>query len=848
MWISYSDSEVKRFHPICERALKLALALIGKEKEYAVLHHQSAGSLEMDYAVQNKATGKYLCVVEVKRRPGDVHSARYQFQAMSYVQMNAGQVEQPFYILTNLEYAYAFRYEAGRPRVFQQILEPGLRKIGDFSNDKEEDFVKKLALYFKTNLSDFIDNKYRYLLTLEELSKHMDQIKNNTKKWKTSLAIILYEYIRGAFCFIKRNDLKDIRLFKNDVERICSEAARVNFKEIFDYSDELFDRDSFVDNEMLIDLFDFGKKSVNADAVAELLQSIVSNGREHEGEVPTDPELARAVAELAKHCGGELSNTDAVCDPAAGSGNLLSAAVSVYRLVPSQVIANDINDRLLEILSLKIGLEFAGIISKENTIAISHRNVTDLNKGFFLNAKVVLLNPPFSAGINCISRKQPFYKKIKEITGKDAMTDVGQMPLEPVFLELMTELVRPGSIVSCVFPKTHLMGRGPESRAIRRMLLNKFGLCLIFVYPGEELFGRVTKDTCIVVGKARRSVGSIEVVSSYDKIANLNFHRLTEELGKGISDDFAPLVPGVVARRVPVGDLSAATNDGWRMLNGEMWEAAAFVDDYFRDSNRFCRLSKLKCELKRGRVGNKGGSDILFFDSRVELFRRFRNAAIKFKSGMRNAKLDDFDVGLGDSLFFDVSANKEELVDKIIEAYAVLPKRNGKQRRAIKSTQELKKILIEESGYVSPGNSALVPRAIRKTGKAYLARNPVYVSTNFIVCSLPSIEEAILLSTWMCTIFYQLICEVLSKDQEGMRKMEVRDIADSWIPDLGSVTHGAQVALTHEIGSFSFLNLRHPEIRNIDQIWANELFGEDSEHALYTSKRMLERLVSRRNP
>ncbi len=71
----------------------------------------------------------------------------------------------------------------------------------------------------------------------------MDQIKNNTKKWKTSLAIILYEYIRGAFCFIKRNDLKDIRLFNNDVERICSEAARVNFKEIFDYSDELFDRD-----------------------------------------------------------------------------------------------------------------------------------------------------------------------------------------------------------------------------------------------------------------------------------------------------------------------------------------------------------------------------------------------------------------------------------------------------------------------------------------------------------------------------------------------------------------------------------------------------------------------------
>lgn len=123
MWISYSDSEVNRFHPICERALNYALRLIGKDDQYRVLHHQYTGALEMDYVVQNIATGKYLCVVEVKRTPADVHSARYQFQAMSYVQMNAGQSEKPFYILTNLEYAFSFRYDAGRPRVFQQMLQ-----------------------------------------------------------------------------------------------------------------------------------------------------------------------------------------------------------------------------------------------------------------------------------------------------------------------------------------------------------------------------------------------------------------------------------------------------------------------------------------------------------------------------------------------------------------------------------------------------------------------------------------------------------------------------------------------------------------------------------------------------
>ena len=133
MWVSYSDSEVNRFHPICERALNYALRMIGKEKQYRVLHHQYTGPLEMDYVIQNIATGKYLCVVEVKRTPADVHSARYQFQAMSYVQMNAGQSEKPFYILTNLEYAFSFRYDASRPSVFQQaaslqIFATSLRK------------------------------------------------------------------------------------------------------------------------------------------------------------------------------------------------------------------------------------------------------------------------------------------------------------------------------------------------------------------------------------------------------------------------------------------------------------------------------------------------------------------------------------------------------------------------------------------------------------------------------------------------------------------------------------------------------------------------------------------------
>ena len=96
--------------------------------------------------------------------------------------------------------------------------------------------------------------------------------------------------------------------------------------------------------------------------------------------------------------------------------------------------------------------------------------------------------------------------------------------------------------------------------------------------------------------------------------------------------------------------------------------------------------------------------------------------------------------------------------------------------------------------------------------------------------------------------FYQLICEVSSKDQEGMRKMEVSDIEKTYIPALDDVSRETITALTEEFSSIEFLNLATPEIREVDRIWANELFGEEAEEILNTARRMLEYLANRRNP
>lgn len=848
MWISYSDSEVNKFHPICQKVLENALVQICKENQYTVLHHQYTGSLEMDFVIQNKNTGKYLCVVEVKRTPNDVQSARYQFQAMSYVQMNSGINEQPFYILTNLETAYAFRYDASRPKSFQQMIKPGLFKIGKFNELSEKDFIQNLTDYFTMILSDFIENKYDYLVTLDQFVHIVENIKNIPKKWKTNLAYLLYEYIRGSFTFIHRNDLHDIRIFNKNISKICEEASKINFKEIFNYSNETFDNHISIENSVITNLYNFGKQNVSGDSIATLLHQIVSNGYEHEGEVPTDLELARFVSVLAKYISGEIPEGKYLCDPAAGSGNLLSSAIEIFNLQANQIIANDINPKLLELLSLRLGLNYVNTISKSNSPLVTNFNVADLEKKYFENTDVIILNPPFVAGVNCFGRKQKLLNKIKTLKDNQILTDKGQMPLEAVFLELLLSLLPEGTTISCVFPKTHLVSRGLEGQIIRTLLLKDFGLMLIFNYPGEEIFDEVTKDTCIIVGKVKQPVKYIEVIASYDKIPDIDIDNFSREINQDFSDNFSELIPGIVTKKVSHSYLLQSIKEGWRDTNSEMAEAIKFVNSNFKNSDKFEEMTKYKDYLKRGTAGNNGGSDLLFFDSNPHLYNKFKDKKLILKKGLRNAKINKFELTEGDALFLDIAENKETIIGEIISEYIKIPQQDSKQQKKIKTFNELKAILQKEQKNKFTGNVLLIPRGIRATGKVYTSKDDIFVSTNFVVCALQNYEDIIMLATWMSTIFYQLICEVSSKDQEGMRKMEIADISKTYIPRLDLIPQAFASEIIHMKNNIDFLDLKNPQIRDIDKIWAKLIFGENAQEKLEQAQILLSFLANKRNP
>ena len=105
-----------------------------------------------------------------------------------------------------------------------------------------------------------------------------------------------------------------------------------------------------------------------------------------------------------------------------------------------------------------------------------------------------------------------------------------------------------------------------------------------------------------------------------------------------------------------------------------------------------------------------------------------------------------------------------------------------------------------------------------------------------------------LLASWMATIFYQLICEVSSKDNEGMRKMEGTDIERTFVPDFENLPNGLYKKILAEKENIEFLNLRNIKVRDIDKIWAENLFKENADYILEEASRLLSYVVSKRNP
>lgn len=847
--VLYSDSEVNVFHPICEDGLNLALERLGRSADYEVIHHRHTGSLEMDYVIANRNTGLYLCVIEVKRTPGDVNSTRYQHQAMSYVLENAGQTEEPFYVITNLENAILFRFDERRPRVYQQMLTPGNVHICSFAeHENNEEVTLAFSNYFQGVLTSIFNDQYEYFLTLDEFAEVMTASRYDARRWKSNLAVMLYEYIRGAFSQVNRaNDLHDIRGFRGDIREICNEAAQIDFGGIFTYFASEFELNVNIPNSLLEDLYELGMQNITGDSIAGVLHQIVSAGYEHDGVVPTDLELARIISELTRNISGALNENECICDPAAGSGNLISSAINVYGVTSNQIKANDYNQQLLELLSLRLGLNFSRSINLSTAPEITDLDINNIKPDYFRDVKVILLNPPFVAGINCTDRKEELFDTIGNVSGEPAITNFGQMPLEAVFLELITELAVPGTVIACVFPSKHLVARGQDARIIRQLLLSKFGLHTIFTYPSDDLFESVDIDTCVLIGTIKEYNDNVSVIASQTSIPNINIDRFRRALSSSLSDHFSTITPGISGMIIAHSDLENNVENGWRETNEDFAGALRLINASFVTSEKLCRLDSYNYLMRRGVFGNQGGTNLICFN-KSPLYSEYQNV-VNLSEGINSAKtINTLSIEHGDSLILVPNNNEAGIIERIVDRFSNAPiVNNGKQSKHTKNSAQWRRVLNTVNNSFAPQNTVLIPRAIRAQGRVgYLTRG-MYISTNLIRCFTDSAEHAMLLASWMNTIFYQLICELSSKSERGLRKMEEVDFNSTLVPNFEALSSDFTGKILNIISNTHFLNLKSPKIREIDRVWAEELFEEEADSILADARRFLLFLANRRD-
>lgn len=856
MWIRNTDKEVECFHPICQKALEQALELLHLNDKYEVQHHRHVGNIEMDFVVANKNDNKILCVIEVKRTPAAVKSMRYQYQAMSYVQALGNiELETTYYLLTNLEVSCLFKYDKNRPNVYEQVISPGVQKNHYFIETTREVFLQDLSKQYARYLQIIINNQGEYLLSFTKFAKTIEaDLATYPNKWAQDIAVLFYEYIRGSFTKVKRIGLKSVSQLADKLDLVCQEGLKVNFKDIFGITEIAREnRIIHIEKSLLDQLFKLGNTYGDADELANVMHKVISNGHEHEGEVATDPELALVMLELAKCLGGNINESQKIMDPAAGSGTLLSAATEIFsNLQPKQLIANDINSKLIQLLSLRLGLKFATQINIQNTILLSALNIADMNRSLFQNVKYIVMNPPYLSATakDSVQRKQVMYERIRQIKGKEAKTIGGQMPLEGVFLELISCLAEDGTIMAAILPNSHLTTRGTAALALREMLLDDFGLNLVFTYPQGNLFNNVTQNTFIAIGIKGTKATHIKYINSTSNISNVDvsifkeifIHPLPNEKVSQIKDN-------IEGCEFSLEYLQQNNQHGWGFLtNSIRRDAMDFCQSIVNQSlGKLIELENSSYQnISRGTVGNNGASDLLFHKPNSTLLPYIQE---KFKDhlspGLINAKLDVQEVTMGDSFFFNAQNLSDEELQKVISQYIKQKKgKSKKQRKDTKSKQDYLEILRKSSMALTSSNSVLLPRSIRGLGRVYRNVKPIYVSTNFLIISSTEIESQILAS-WMSTVFFQMECEILGSNRKGLRKMEKQDYAKVHVPNVSMLSQEDKERLL-SIRHSSFLDLRMPQIRDVDKVWAELLFGKDAQCVLETACSMLACLVANR--
>ena len=858
---SYSDDEVTCFHPAFEYAANQALSKLVGGGDIKVAHHRPINGITVDFAFERISTGKIILLAEIKRTPSDTQSTRTRNQARSYFLEAKPHTETPYYLTSNLEIIDLFRHDDARPQVSSQLIEGFPLVAGLFSTTTENDFYIALENNIVQSLTFALTGLGGYVERFLGLHSHLSNAILNPDRWHQLFIPVAFEYIRGAAkktpllaSQIKSIGWKPADGYKASPIRLIELGAKVDFSQIFKPPAPVPGDMVVFDNQTITDAFEAGSVRISGDDLAELVNDLLApTGL---GIVETDDELARLLAIISKDAyKDELDKDSVICDPAAGSGKLLTAATQIFTgLNPSQYWGNEIHPLFAESLSLRLGLSHAASLSPTECPKVTINDIANLVEVEFEKVKIVLLNPPFISGVQDTKLKAKLASRINTITGKNSITNNGQIGLEAVFLELIWHLVPEGTVITAIMPHRYISGLSSEVAAFRRFLINRLQLSHIVSYPRNGLFERVTKQTTIFAGiKSKNPHRKIKIIDIQVPLENVNYAQLSSGLKVG---NISP-TRGVEVEECPASSMLASADSGWSAFVGNRektykWSAALF--------SGYRKLENLGDGLRRGTSGNNGCSDLSIFtmaDS-IGLLVGHIVPSSWLIAGINNSdavpKILNNSTAPEQALVPPLTAYITGTVEnstllKIITVYlgkAAKPS-SGIQKKAIKSISDVTSAL-HVNQKVFPSWTVIIPRALRVEAKVGVTIVPMVVSTNFIMAKFDTEQEAKLVASWLFSVFGQIQMELNFSNQEGMRKLEKKQIGKTLYPDMSLIPLATQNQLISAYLADLPLRFKNPKQRTVDSLWAQVVSPTNHVNELLTAFDLFCGLCEDRNP
>jgi hypothetical protein len=455
------------------------------------------------------------------------------------------------------------------------------------------------------------------------------------------------------------------------------------------------------------------------------------------------------------------------------------------------------------------------------------------------------MNPPYLSHTSNASNdyKSGIIRRIRQIKGDSATTNSGKTPLESVFVELVAHMAKPHTTIACIVPLCHLYGQGESDILFREMLMQRFGLCCIFKYPQQNIFRTVVQNTCIIVGKVGVQPSNVLYITCNDSVDNIDY----DSLKRAITDDNFTTHNGIEKAVFSWENLNNTINTGWHILDSIAADASGFLSNILSSENRFTHLinSDILENSFRGRVGNNGGSDLIF--PRPPFYSEVSQSIKPYlKPGIRTVSADSPYLHDSETKFFDVSAMPDNDLRKVVTIFKnKYVTTRGKQARASKSVDEYISLLKKEANYGVPEGSVLLSRDCRRKGRAYLALNTTFASTNVWVFPISNPVIGRFYHSWFCSIFYQLNCELVGKNHAGTRKMDASEFDNTLVPDF-SLFSNEEIDDICNCPVSEFVTLNSPSIRDCDKVWAKIISPDNWEEILNEASRYLGLIATER--